>query len=174
MIKVDIYSNCWTPWRRPYYLLDAKKYAIYYFSPGDPYWLLNGKIYFGSYQSLIHWETKLFVSDENSNTANMKNIGKEIHSASRHQLLHWGCSIREMKCFLPESNLTVDLETRVEKNWQSQIIYYSTQNEEIGKVVFNRLSDIITGKVAQLFIDSKYQALLPHLLGSLILTRISS
>ena len=172
MIKVDIYSSCWTPWKHPYYLLDGKKYAIYYGS--DRYWLLNEKIYFGSYQSLFHWEVKLFVAERNLNTANMKNIGKEILSVSRHQLLHWGSNIREMKCFFPESNLTVDLETRVEKSWQSQINYYSVQNEEVGKVVFNRFSDIITGKVAQLFIDPKHQNLLPHLLGSLILTRISS
>ena len=173
MIKVDIYSSCWIPWRYPYYLLEGKKYAIYY--RGDRYWLLNEKIYFGNYQSLFHWEVKLFVSEGNLNTTNMKNVGKDIHSASRHQLLHWGSDIRNLKCFLPESNLTVDLETRVEKNWQSQIIHYSMQNEEvIGKVVFNRFSDIITGKAAQLFIDPKHQDLLPHLLGSLILTRISS
>jgi hypothetical protein len=171
MIQIELYSNCWCPWKKPYYVMNNRKTSIY--SHGSrPYWLFNDKLYFGIYQSFIHWEIQLNVAEGDFKDANMKSIRGHVDSFPHCQLLHWGSAKPQWNFFLPERDETIELTTKIEKNWELRTVHYFWDYEHVGRIVNLQLRDIITGRVAQIFVEPQYEVLLPHLLGAVILTGI--
>lgn len=171
MIKIRLFSACWTPWHNACYVMDGKKFPIPYY--GNPYWLLNDKLYFGIYQSVLHWEIKLYVAEGSFKESDLKNIRKHVDSFSHCQLLHWGNAIRQTTCYLPEEDVHVELTTTVEKHgFFVQTAHYHFNGDHIGQVFFPAFRTIHTGEVARIDVKSEYARFLPHLLGSTILTHI--
>ena len=171
MIHVELCFNTWTPWRKPYYVMDDRKFPVYSYS--RPYWFLNDKLYFGTYQSIFHWEIKLYVADGHFRDADMKNIRGRVDSFPHRQLLYGGSAIPKWKWYLPEREEVIELATTIEKKWKSQMVHYFWENEYVGKIVDLTWNGLFSGKVAKIFVEPQYEMLLPHFLGVALLTKLS-
>ena len=164
--------------------MDDVKSTIY--SCGRPHWLINDKLYFGNYRSFYHWEIQLHLAEGRFRDANTKSIYEYVRDANmtnipiyghtdpfpHRQLLRGGNAKPQWKCFLPERNETIELITKTESQWKSRTVHFLWENKHIGQIISSSLSDLIKGRVAQIFVEPQYEMLLPHLLGYAILVGI--